>query len=397
MLLRYLVLSCAWAVIPQWVAAQDSPGLVVPVPSSTEVRKSIQEFVTPKGTRAKIDIVRPLRAPAHVPVVVFVNVVGPDLRTWNSYQQWARLVTSKGLAGVLYEGPSFDRAKSPLENVAVANAYVDSVLSALHQHETSWGVDGSNVVLWAGSANTSSGTPVALEGKRPSIRGYILYYGAGSVGSVRLDVPVFIARAGLDAVGLNRQLDSLTARLVQSGVAVTLANYPGGRHAFDILDSTATTANIVAQTLEFAVTATSAAAQRALQTSVHEVQAAASFANGQWANAVAAYREVARQRPNAAGVLWRLGLAQLENGEPAAALSSLTRARDLGVSGPRDIGLPAARAALRAGDTSTAAKWIEWAISRFPRIRDEIAADAELKPLLDHPALKPSRSPQVES
>jgi tetratricopeptide (TPR) repeat protein len=179
--------------------------------------------------------------------------------------------------------------------------------------------------------------------------------------------------------------------LVQAGVTVTLVNFPAGRHAFDLLDSTETSARVIAQTLDFAANATSQSSQRALAASIPEVRASAAFVSGRWADAVTGYQEVARARPTASGVQWRLGLAQLENGENAAALVSLTRARELGVTGPRDVGIPAARAAFRAGEATKAAEWVQWALGQFPRIREFLAADEELKGLLDHPLVKSSR------
>ena len=87
-------------------------------------------------------------------------------------------------------------------------------------------------------------------------------------------------------------------------------------------------------------------------------------------------------------IAWRLGLAQLEAGHPAAALASFDRAKELGQGGARDIGLPAARAAVRARETERAVEWIKWALASFPRIRSEIAADRELAVLLEHPSVR---------
>jgi hypothetical protein len=81
-------------------------------------------------------------------------------------------------------------------------------------------------------------------------------------------------------------------------------------------------------------------------------------------------------------------LAQLEHREYTAALASFGRARELGVGGARDIGLPASRAAVRGNHTDAAAEWVVWALRAFPRIRAEIAADRELAPLLEHATVR---------
>lgn len=73
---------------------------------------------------------------------------------------------------------------------------------------------------------------------------------------------------------------------------------------------------------------------------------------------------------------------------PAEALVSFDRAKALGQGGARDIGLPAARAALRLGAEARAVEWINWALASFANIRQEIAADRELATLLQHPDVR---------
>jgi hypothetical protein len=289
---------------------------------------------------------------------------------------------------VLYEGPTLDPSRSLADNLATSIADLDSVLSTLGRRGAALRVDGGVVVLWAGSAQTYTGTPVALEGARSAIRGYVLYYGAGATTNPRLDVPVFIARAGLDSPGLNRGLDSLSAQLIDAGVPVTIVNYPSGRHAFDIADSTAMTARVIAQTLDFMAAAAHPELQRELVASTPDVRAMRAFVAERWPEAVQLYGALVSARPGDRTVAWRLGLAQLANDERAAALASFDRARELGQGGARDIGLPATRAALRAGERDKAAEWLLWAVRSFPAVRNQVASDTELAPLLNHPLLR---------
>ena len=44
----------------------------------------------------------------------------------------------------------------------------------------------------------------------------------------------------------------------------------------------------------------------------------------------------------------------------------------LGQGGARDIGLPAIRAALRAGNTTRAVEWLRWALRGYPMIETEM-------------------------
>lgn len=381
--------SFVLALLPNVASAQGTgPGLVVPVPSMSQVTVRSDSFSTSTGTRRRFDLYRPADQSGPVPVVIFANGSGPDLLNWNAYQGWARLVTSRGAAGVLYEGPVFDRARTPLENITTSRADLDSVLKRLGDRSTDLAIDGRNVVIWAGSAQTNTATTVALTGDRPSIRGYVLYYGAGSAPNPRLDVPVFVARAGLDSPELNRELDSLVTRLSGAGVPVTLVAYPAGQHGFDIVDSTAMSARVIDQTLDFIEGVTRPDFHNAIVASTAEVRASAAYVGRRWAEAAQLYAELHRDRPTSRSVAWRLGLSRLEAGQYEAALDAFAKARDLGITGARDIGLPAARAAVRGRLTDRAAEWVAWALRQFPRIRPEIAADRELAPLLEHPLVK---------
>lgn len=122
----------AAALIPCLARAQGTgPGLVVPVPTMEQVRVRTDSFSTSTGTKRRFDVYRPAATADPVPVVVFANGNGPQLREWNSYVGWARLVTSRGMAGVLYEGPTFDASKSLTENLTTSRADLDSLLTRL--------------------------------------------------------------------------------------------------------------------------------------------------------------------------------------------------------------------------------------------------------------------------
>lgn len=372
--------------LPLTIAAQGAgPGLVVAVPSTGKVTITKDSFATPTGERRAVEVFRPRgHASRTLPVVIFVNGSGPALMQARGYQDWARLVTTRHFAAVLYEGPSYDQQKSFEENTRTSVAQLDSVVTTLERRRLALGIDPSTLVIWAGSAQTWTGTPYSLSGNRP-VNGYILYYGAGVVPQPRIDVPVFAVRAGLDSPGLNAQLDSLTRRLTEAGSPLTVVSYPAGTHGFDLNDSTATTAQVIAQTLDFMQQVTTPAVRAATLDGVPEIRAAVAMAAQRWADAERMYLEVAQKKPTSRIVAWKLGLAQLGNGHPADALGSFDRAKALGQGGARDLGLPAMRAAVRAGNQARAGEWAAWALQSFPRIRDEIAADRELAPLLATP------------
>lgn len=376
--------------LPLAARAQSAdPGLVVPVPSVTQVLRIVDSFTTPTGERREMQLFRPRSGGSRtLPVVVFANNNGPDLMRARSYQEWARLVTTRKVAGLLYEGAGFDQQKSVDENLRVAVGHLDSAVAALQRRRAVYTVDPTNLVVWAGSGMTWSGSTFALSGDR-KVSGYIAYYGgAGPTEQPRIDVPVLLVRAGLDVPRVNASIDSLARRLTEAGSPVTVISHPAGTHGFDINDSTLTSASVISQTLDFVQRVTTPALHEAIVAEVAEAQAAAALATERWAEAERAYLVVAQRKPNSRAVAWKLGMAQLGNNHPADALSSFDRAKSLGQGGPRDIGIPAIRAALRSGNQVKAGEWTIWALRSYPRIRAEIAADAELAPALELPMVK---------
>jgi hypothetical protein len=377
-------------------AQVTGPGLVVPVPAAARVSVRADSFTPSTGQRRVFRVYRPAGVRGRLPLVVFANSGDADFNTWQGYVDWARLTTTRGMAAVLYPGPSYDPQRPFIDHVFKSMADLDSVIAVLTRDGQALGVDATNLVIWAGSSQTSTGTPFALLGSRPGIRGYVLYYGTGFADQPRTDVPVLVVRAGLDSPQLNRGLDSLTERLTRAGAPITVVSHPSGPHGFDVQDSTEATARVIATTLDFMAAVVEPRYHAAIIAGAPAARASAAFAAGRWVEAERIYAELGRANPASRVVAWRLGLAQLEAGHPADALASLDRAKALGQGGARDIGLPAARAALRAGETTRAAEWVKWALENFPPIRSEIGADSELAPLLDHAVVRGAPRPPGE-
>lgn len=365
----------------------SGPPLVVPVPSIDAVDIGVDSFTTAGGRRAAYTTVRPRGARGPVPVVVFANAGGTFPRSSRGYQEWARLVTARGMAGVLYDADAAGPGLTFEAAMKLGESTLDSILVELQRTARPKNLDANRLVLWAGSAQTSVGTPVALEGRR-SVAGYVLYYGGGRASNVRVDVPVLMVRAGLDSPVLNAGMDSLSLAWTRAGVAVTTINHASGSHGFDIYDPTAASAHVIRQTLDFMVTAVDSSYRAAVSGDSVLVRAAAAYAMERWSDAARLYGVLARNQPNSRVIAWRQGLALLAAAEPAQALVAFDRAKALGQGGARDIGLPATRAALRSGNTVRAVEWINWALQAYARIRDEIVADRELAPLLDRPDVR---------
>jgi hypothetical protein len=125
-----LVLACiVFACMASSAQAQlIGRGLALPVPSADGIVVAADSFSSTSGERRQFDVYRARGARGPVPVVVFANGGGPELRRWRSYVEWAQLVTARGFAGVLYGGPVLNPQRPIAEHVQRSVADLDSLL-----------------------------------------------------------------------------------------------------------------------------------------------------------------------------------------------------------------------------------------------------------------------------
>jgi hypothetical protein len=209
-----------------------------------------------------------------------------------------------------------------------------------------------------------------------------MYYGAAPIREFRRDLPVLMVRAGLDRPELNASMTNLSSLAVSQNAPVTLLNYPGGHHAFEGVDDNAATRDVIDRTFEFVKRATAPAYQTATRASVSDATAAAHVMTRNFAAAIALYRDLVAARPDDASLGLSYGEALLGDAKFAAACAQFAKlkGKDLG---PRDLGLPAARACLQAGDQEAAVRWLKAIPSRFlPR---SIESDSMFAPLRARP------------
>ena len=82
---------------------------------------------------------------------------------------------------------------------------------------------------------------------------------------------------------------------------VTVVNYPGGHHAFDMFDDEPATRDVIDGTLDFVARSTSPAYQASLRRGIPEATAAAHVAAGEFAAAAASMRDWSRPAPTTPG------------------------------------------------------------------------------------------------
>jgi predicted Zn-dependent protease len=173
---------------------------------------------------------------------------------------------------------------------------------------------------------------------------------------------------------VNAGLDSLVARALAQNTPITVVNFPAGHHGFDGIDDNAITRDLVEQTIEFVKRVTTPSYRAALAEGIAYAEAAANVSMGDFASAARGYAALVAQRPDDPRLRLAYGEALLGDRQFAKACGEFETLKGKGL-GPRDLGLPAARACLNAGNPELAMSWLRSIPKRFlpPRVREDPA------------------------
>ena len=358
-----LLLALAAATAP--VRAQP-PRFALPAAGEVAVTADVR-YGSADTVVLRMDVYRPAGAAAAPrPALIFFNrAVGAEQRNaFNGfYPGWARAAASRGLVAIV-----------PDLRGGHEGADYRSLVEYLTQNAARLGIAEDAVTVYAASGNVYAALPLLQEYTAPAVRAAVLYYGAAPVTRFRLDLPILWVRAGLDRPPLNADIARLAALGVSQNAPVTLLNHPTGHHGFEALDDDDATRAVMEQTIAFAKRATSPAYRAALRAGLREATAAGHVQSGEHGAAAAAYAELVRARPDDAALRLAYGEALLGAGRFADACAEFDRLRDKPL-GPRDRGLPAARACLQAGDADAAVAWLRSIPTRF------LPADVQREPV----------------
>lgn len=179
-----------------------------------------------------------------LPVVIFNNGVGgSQIPDWKIYQEWARLMATHGMIGLTHQS----RSGKTQKDLADLLSYLRSNASALK-------LDGNNIGIWMCSANSPTGWQAANDPQNSFIRAAAIYYGfipPQQRQVAREDIELLLVRAGLDSYGINIGMEELMINALRTDAHVEYINYPEGQHAFDGVDRTARSNEIILQTVDF--------------------------------------------------------------------------------------------------------------------------------------------------
>jgi dienelactone hydrolase len=344
-----------------------------PAESAYQVAKDVQYGASASGP-LKMDVYRPFAGGAH-PTLIFFNLATGADRSNPFYAAWARIAASKGVTAILPDlgGESF------------VQDYI-----ALHEFLTKQkagenGIDPNAVSLYAGSGNVSRALPLVQDRRSTTIKSAVMYYGSAQVSEFRLDLPLLYVRAGLDRPPVNVAIDRLVATALSQNAPVTLLNYGSGYHAFEIRNDDELTRKVIDQTIEFVKSTTTASYQAALRRGVLEATAAGHITAGRFGEAAKSYATLVAAAPDNHTLRLAYGEALLADKQFAAACAELDKLRGKGL-GPRDLGVPAARACMQKGDAEAAIAWLQSIPARFRP--SDLVNDPVFAPIKDRPEFK---------
>jgi dienelactone hydrolase len=234
--------------------------------------------------REGVDLLMDIYAPVEtnpstlLPAILFVHG-GPvpaemkPPKDWPFFQSYGELVAASGLIGVTFN----HRFHHPLQ-FPDSKADVLAAIEFVRAHATEFRIDAERIGLWIFSGGGPHVSWVLRD--RPSyVRCLLAFYAmldlrhlappnadAQTVARIKeasaamyvrdgaKDLPMFIARAGLDAEMVNRGIDVFVQEGLSANAFLDLKNHRNGRHGFDFLDDNDRSRSIIAGALAFAKT-----------------------------------------------------------------------------------------------------------------------------------------------
>jgi hypothetical protein len=369
-MIRHLLAACIAVALVSGAVAQEMRFFYPAPPASVIAVSKDQAYGT-----LQMDVYRPANAAGKtLPVLVFFNIASGAQRSNFFYKPWAEIAASRDLVAILPDlrDDSFEKD-------------FDALIAHLTANASSLGIDRDRIALYAGSGNVSRALPLVQNPKQTVVRAAVMYYGSAQVSEFRRDLPILMVRAGLDRPPVNRAIADLATLAANQNAPLTLVNYAGGHHAFEIVDDEDATRDVIDTTIEFVKRTTAPAYQASLRRALPEATAAAHVASGNFAAAAASYAELVKARPDDARMRLSYGEALLGASQFAEACTELEKLKGKGL-GPRDLGVPAARACMQKGDAEAALAWLKSIPQRYlPR---SLEKDPIFAPIQNRPEFK---------
>jgi dienelactone hydrolase len=362
-------------------AQAQAPRFVLPVDTSAVDVTMNHQYATSDTVALKMDVYRQKGAPrAGQPALIFFNRATGANRSGAFYLGWARAAASRGVVAVL---PDLRDGREAQDFRLLVRHLVE--------HGAELGINPEALTVYAASGNVFAGFPAVEDPAMTGIKAAVMYYGSAPISTFRLDLPVLYVRAGLDRPALNRDITTLAAVAVSQNAPLVLLNHSSGYHGFEWANDDDATRDVIEQTLAFVKRVTAPGYRTALRAGIAEATAAGHVISGKFGDAATVYREMLTTRPDDARLRLSFGEALLGDSQFAAACAEFEKLKGKGL-GPRDLGLPAARACMQKGDPDAAIAWLKSIPTRFlPTQVRSVGVFAPLQSRADFVALFPSR------
>jgi acetyl esterase/lipase len=218
----------------------------IPLMDKVQIEKGLV-YKTVNDTTLKFDVYYPpaFDKKKQLPLVIFNNGVGGNqVPEWQIYKDWASLIAANGMIAVNHQS-------RPGKTLRDSEDLVDYL--QLRAKELS--IDKDHIGVWACSGNVGAGMPLAMQANRKNIRALVMFYGGGwrPEDNVvkRQDLEILVVRAGLDFYNLNKGIEAFMQNALEKDAHVEFINYPEGQHAFDAVDNTDRSREIILQTVDF--------------------------------------------------------------------------------------------------------------------------------------------------
>jgi pentatricopeptide repeat protein len=224
-----------------WGVVYDTP--------ATKAVKVINDVTYFKDDRSelKLDIYTPpdAKSSERRPAVIFLNAIGDlpgnNVKSWEIYKTWPRLVAAHGMVGI-----SMDADGTRIQDSLKA------LFDYLARDGAKHGIDADRLGVYAASANvTQSSIYLMSDNAAKGIKAAALYYGGAPQGTLRRDLPVLFIVAEGDMGGLGDQSLPLWQKVAEARAPWTMVFASRMPHAFDAFEDNDESRRHVQQTLAF--------------------------------------------------------------------------------------------------------------------------------------------------
>jgi dienelactone hydrolase len=175
-------------------------------------------YKTSGSTALAFDLFRPASAgkEQRLPVfVIFKGFGGSFMRNSPQARGWAGIAAAHGFAAVTMETTSGHVAED-----------FDSFVGYLRERAAELQLDPEQIAVIAWSGNAGIGLETVEDLACTPVKAAVIYYGGSVVPHLRLDLPVFLVRAGLDGPSINVTMNQAIAAAIPANAPWTVLNYP---------------------------------------------------------------------------------------------------------------------------------------------------------------------------